>query len=391
MEDLSFILNHLGEDRTKYFDAVTPPIVTSSNFTHNTVEAMRKAALDEQHHYWYTRGNNPTTDLLNKKLAALQGSEDALCVGSGSAAVSMAVLHCAKAGNHIVSVNNPYSWTNKLFTLFLNEYGIETTFVDGTRVEAFQEAIRPNTSLIYLESPNSLTFDLQDIETICKIAKSHGIKTVIDNSYSSPLGQNPIELGCDLVVHSATKYLSGHSDLVAGAIMGSKEDIAAIFKGPFMTLGGILSPFNAWQLLRSLRTLEIRLERVSQTTQKVVAFLENHPMISEIWYPHSPSHPQYELALKQMKMPLGLFSLKLNTTNPTAITAFCESLKYFLMAVSWGGYESLIWPAIAAYSGARTDLPINLVRMSIGLENADTLINDLNQALEIAHKIDTNS
>ena len=382
MDDLSFLLNQLGEDRSSYFGAVSPPIIASANFRYTTVADMAKAVSDEENIPLYTRGNNPTTDILNKKLAALEGTEAAMAVASGSAAVSMAVMSVVKAGDHVVCIQNPYSWTMRLFNEYLPRFGVTVTYVSGENAASYLEATQENTTLYYLETPNSLTFELQDVASIASAAKEKGITTVIDNSYASPLGMQPAKIGIDLVVHAATKYLAGHSDCVAGAIMGSKAAISKIFYGELMTLGAVISPFNSWLLLRSLRTLEIRIERVSQTTQKVVDFLSNHPGIAKIHYPHHPSHPQFEMAKRDIKIPMGLFSIELATEDPEKITRFCESLRHFLMAVSWGGYESLIWPALAYYDIRKGSLPVNLIRVSIGLESADDLIADLDQGLK---------
>ncbi len=382
MDDLSFLLNQLGEDRSSYFGAVSPPIIASANFRYTTVAEMAKAVSDEENIPLYTRGNNPTTDILNKKLAALEGTEAAMAVASGSAAVSMAVMSVVKAGDHVVCIQNPYSWTMRLFNEYLLRFGVTVTYVSGENAASYLAATQENTTLYYLETPNSLTFELQDVAEIAKAAKTKGIKTVIDNSYASPLGMQPAKMGIDLVVHAATKYLAGHSDCVAGAIMGSKAAISKIFYGELMTLGAVISPFNSWLLLRSLRTLEIRIERVSQTTQKVVDFLANHPGIAKIHYPHHPSHPQFKMAKRDIKIPMGLFSIELATEDPEKITRFCESLRHFLMAVSWGGYESLIWPALAYYDIRKGSLPVNLIRVSIGLESADDLIADLDQGLK---------
>lgn len=382
MDDLSFLLNQLGEDRSSYFGAVSPPIIPSANFRYTTVADMAKAVSDEENIPLYTRGNNPTTDILNKKLAALEGTEAAMAVASGSAAVSMAVMSVVKAGDHVVCIQNPYSWTMRLFNDYLSRFGVTVSYVSGENAASYLEATQENTTLYYLETPNSLTFELQDVASIASAAKEKGITTVIDNSYASPLGMQPAKMGIDLVVHAATKYLAGHSDCVAGAIMGSKAAISKIFYGELMTLGAVISPFNSWLLLRSLRTLEIRIERVSQTTQKVVDFLANHPGIAKIHYPHLPSHPQFEMAKRDIKIPMGLFSIELATEDPEKITRFCESLRHFLMAVSWGGYESLIWPALAYYDIRKGSLPVNLIRVSIGLESADDLIADLDHGLK---------
>lgn len=382
MKDISWIINHLGEEREKYYNAVTPPVFQTSNFAFSDVESLRHALVNEKTSLLYSRGNNPTLDILCKKIAALEGTEEALAMASGMAAISSAVIAFVNSGDHVVSVNNNYSWTNTLMTRFLPRFGVETTFVDGRDPENFRKAIRKNTKIIYLESPNTLTFDLQDIEAIAAIARSEGITTLIDNSYASPLNQSPAAMGIDIVLHSASKYLGGHSDIVAGMICGSSEKISKIFSSEYQGLGGIISPFNAWLLLRGLRTLPARIERIAATTTIVLDYLENEPMISEVLHPLSKKHPQYELAMKQMLRPAGLFSVRLAVTEKEKIEKFVNSLKQFIIGVSWGGHESLVFPALA-FDDKRTreGYSNNLVRLYIGLDDPDCLIADIKQAL----------
>lgn len=381
--DLSDILTHLGEDRERGFDAVVPPIVQSGNFTYPTVAAMRAVVQHEFDRPLYTRGYNPTVAMLRKKIAALEHAEDALVFSSGSAAIAAAVIAFTKAGDHIVCVRKPYSWTKKLLADLLVRFGVEHTFVDGTDAENYRRAIKPNTSFFILESPNSLTFELQDIAAVCAIAKERGIVTLCDNSFNSPLFQNPIELGCDMVAHSATKYLNGHSDVVAGVLAGSHERMRQVMGKEFMTLGACPSPNDAWLLTRGLRTLPLRMDRSADNAEKVARFLESHPKVKEVHWPGLESHPQHALAQKQMKRVAGLMSIELDAPDVAAVERFCDSLKRFLIAVSWGGYESLQWPvcALQGPSGYYTDLPFTMVRLYIGLEDADALIVDLEQGL----------
>jgi len=381
MKDLSYIINHLGEERGKYFNAVTPPVFQTSNFAFATVDELRHAIADEKTSHIYSRGNNPTLDILCKKVAALEDTEESLAFASGMAAISSALISFVNSGDHIICVRNNYSWTNMLMTKFLTRFGVETTFVDGRDPENFRKAIRKNTKVIYLESPNSLTFELQDIEAVAAIAKNAGITTLIDNSYSSPLTQSPASLGVDIVLHSASKYLGGHSDIVAGMVCGSSENILRIFNNEYMGLGGIISPFNAWLMLRGLRTLPARIDRISATTVKVLEYLDGHPQVGEILHPLFHKHPQYELALKQMQKPTGLFSIRLAVNNLTKTELFVNSLRQFLIGVSWGGHESLVFPA-ASFDEKRTKdgYTGNLVRLYIGLDDAESLISDLDQA-----------
>ena len=313
MENLNNILIHLGEDRENYFNAVSPPIIQSSNFMFKNLEDFRVAILDEMGSHLYTRGNNPTVEILRKKLAALENAEDSLVFGSGCAAVAAAIMANAKSGDHVICVESPYSWTQKLLKNYLSEYGVTHTFVDGTKIEEIENAIQSNTTLLYLESPNSLTFNLQDLSACAALAKKHGLVTAIDNSYCSPIFQKPIDFGIDIVVHSGTKYLNGHSDVVVGVLCGSKKMIKKIFDAEYMTLGGILSPNDAFLMIRGLRTLELRMNRTDQSARRIASWLENHPKVEKLIYPFSKSFPQYDLAKQQMKGTGGLFSVLLKT------------------------------------------------------------------------------
>jgi cystathionine beta-lyase/cystathionine gamma-synthase len=383
--DVSYILNELGEEREHYFNAIAPPIIQTSNFSFKNISDFRKALSDEYEANLYSRGNNPTVDILRKKLAALDGAEDALVFGSGIASISIPILSLLNQGDHVVSVAKPYSWTIKLFERLLPKFGITVTFVDGTKIENFENAIQPNTRLIYLESPNTFTYELQDISAVALLAKRHGIVTMIDNSYCSPLNQQPYKMGIDLVAQSATKFIGGHSDVVAGVVTGSKLIIKKIFDAEFLNIGGNVSPMNAWLMIRGLRTLPLRLQRVCDSTKKVVAYLENHPKIEKVIFPFHPGFPQYELARRQMKDAGGLFSIVLNVNTLDEVEKFCNSLKHILLAVSWGGHESLAIPSAVGFSPNEFDKSNanhRLVRLYVGLEDPDYLIADLKQALE---------
>lgn len=382
---LSEIINQYGEERENYFNAVSPPIIQSSNFRYTSVNEMRKALGDEYHHHVYTRGNNPTVEILRKKLAALEGAEDALVTSSGAAAIACAVIANVKTGDHVICVSKPYTWTNVLLNQLLSKFGVETTMVDGRSIENFENAIQPNTRLIYLESPNSILFELQDLEAVATIAKRRNILTVIDNTYGTSLYQKPISLGVDIVIHTGTKYLAGHSDVVSGVICGSSVMMEKIFKTELMTLGNVISPFDAWLMIRGLRTYPLRLNRSAESAGKVVSFLKSHPKIDKIFYPFLEGNEQYILAKRQMSGCSGMFSVLLKVTEFSAIEKFCESLRLFLMAVSWGGFESLVFPAVAMFdqgSAKDSDVPWNLVRFYIGLEEPDELIADIASALE---------
>jgi cystathionine beta-lyase len=384
-KELSEIINTLGEVRELYYNSVAPPIMQSSNFAFRSVADLRESLKREDEIPFYTRGVNPTTDILRKKMAALEHTEDCLVFASGSAAIAAAVMVNLRTGDHVVCVHKPYSWTKKLLNDLLARFGVTVTFVDGTRSENFENAIRPGTRMIFMESPNSWTFEIQDIEMIVNMARKRGLLTLIDNSYSSPVNQTPADYGVDIILHSASKYISGHSDTVAGILCASKEMTRRIFESEFMTLGGIIAPFNSWLLLRGLRTLPIRMDRIANTTLRAARFLEDHPAVEKVYYPFLPSHPQYDLAKKQMRQGGGLFTIELKTRDPEKIENFCNSLRTFILACSWGGHESLIYPAIVLMDSQnyqKGGLPVNMIRFYIGLEDPDYLINDLARALE---------
>jgi len=376
--ELTHILYQLGEE-TVPENAVSPPIYQTSNFFFRTIADFRKAIADERHHPIYSRGGNPTVRLLEKKLAALQGTEDAICFGSGSAAIAAAVLSCVKSGDHIIAVQHLYSWTYRLLSETLERFGVTFALVDGTDVRAFENAVTKNTRVLIVESPTSLNFLLQDLETLIDRAKIHGLTVVCDNSFGSPLNRKPVELGADLICHSATKFIGGHSDVVAGVVCGAGEHISRIFYGEYMTFGATLQAGEAWLLIRSLRTLPQRMEATARSAAKVVSFLKSHPAVNQVNWIFDPEHPEKDLVRKQFDYPIPMFSFRLQTLDERLLIRFCESLSLIRLAVSWGGYESLLLPALVFSRGAH---PVNHFRMYVGLEDADALIHDLDESLK---------
>ena len=383
--DISYIINELAEERENYFNAVAPPIIQSSNFVFNTVSDMRNAFADEYSTYLYSRGKNPTVDILRRKLAALDGTEDCLVFNSGAAAIFAGVLANVKAGDHIVSVDKPYTWAQKMFNDILPRFGVTTTYIDGTSIENFERAILPNTTLIYLESPNSWDYALQDLKAVADLARSENIVTIIDNSYCTPLYQKPADYGIDLVMQTATKYISGHSDTLGGVLSGSSKMIERIFNSEYMNIGSGIQPFNAWLLIRGLRTLPARLDRLTNSIKKVVDFLNQHPRVESLLFPFDEKFPQYELAKKQMKSACGLLSFYIRANHIAEVEKFCESLEHIFMAVSWGGHESLVIPKCSGIAPADFD-PNNkehrMIRLYVGLEEPEYLIQDLSQAFD---------
>ncbi len=384
--EISEIINHLGEERSEYYNAVSPPVMKTSNFCFRSVAEMRANIDNEFTVPFYTRGNNPTVTILRKKMAALEKTEDALITSSGCAAISAAVIANLSAGDHVICVQHCYSWTKTLFMDVLKRFRVEVDMIDGTRTEHFRNVIRHNTRMIYLESPGTFMMDLQDLKAVAELAKQHKILTIIDNSYATPLLQNPKDFGIDIIVHSASKYLGGHSDLIAGVICADQAMIRKIFEKEYLTFGGIITPENAWLMLRGLRTLPLRLKQIQETTRKVVDYLEHHPKVEKVMWPFAAHNPQLSLAQRQMKGAGGLFSFLLRTHSVEKADLFCDSLKHFLLACSWGGHESLVYPASVLYDTPESKqnwLPMNLVRMYVGLEEADYLIADIDRALDL--------
>jgi cystathionine beta-lyase/cystathionine gamma-synthase len=383
--DISYIINELAEDRENYFNAIAPPIIQSSNFAFKTVDEMRGAFADEYSTYLYSRGLNPTVDILRKKLAALDNAEDCLVFNSGAAAIFAAVLANVKSGDHIVSVNKPYTWAQKMFNDILPRFGVTTSYINGTDIENFERAILPHTTVIYLESPNSWDFALQDLKAVAELAKAENIVTIIDNSYCTPIYQKPLDYGIDLTLQSATKYIGGHSDTVAGVLSGSREMIERIFNSEYMNIGSGISPFNAWLLIRGLRTLPMRLERITKSTIDVISYLKQHEKVETVIFPFDENFPQYQLAKQQMQGACGLFTFIIKATAVEQIENFCNNLQHILMAVSWGGHESLIIPKCAGMQ--QTDFDAlnrehRMIRMYVGLEEPEYVIKDFEQAFE---------
>jgi len=382
----TYITNHLGEDRENYYRAVSPPIINSINFAFDSVNQMRDNMTDELNRSIYSSGCNPTVAILRKKIAALAGGEDALILNSGSTAMVTAILSHIEFGDHIICVDNPYFNTKKLLNNTIKKFGITTTYIDGKDITNFEKELKFNTKLIILESPNSITFELQDLEEVVKIAKANNIITIMDNSYASPIFQKPLEFGIDITVHSATKYLSGHSDVIAGIIISSKKHIKKIFENEYSTFGGAISPNNAWLLLRSLRTFSLRMNHISTNTETIVEWLKGHKKVKQIYYPFDKNNIQYDLAKKQMSRASGLFSMRLDVKTTLEVERFVNSLQSFHLAVSWGGHESLVFPICVLNTTENEhcpNYPFDLIRFSIGLDEPEDLIKDLDQAFNI--------
>ncbi|MEN3000497.1 MAG: PLP-dependent aspartate aminotransferase family protein [Armatimonadota bacterium] len=377
MEHLETLIQHLGEEEPFPYGAVVPPIVQTSLFTARTLRERHTSAGMEGI-YYYSRVSNPTVELAEQKIAALEGTARALLFASGMAAISCTLLTFLHEGDHVICVENAYPPTRTLLSEWLPRFGVETTFIPGTELQHFMDARRPNTRLVYLESPTSLTFQLQDLQAVAEWARAHQLLTLCDNSWATPLFQQPHSLGIDLVLHSASKYLGGHSDLVAGVVAGSAELIAQIARTREL-LGSILEPFGAWLLIRGLRTLAVRMERVQQSGLQVARWLAEQPFVAQVNHPGLPSHPQHALAQHQMRGYGGLFSLLTHPISDEQAYTFTDHLRLFRFGPSWGGHESLM----IGWANGEPD-PAGkrpwFFRIYVGLEHPDDLIRDLHQA-----------
>ena len=373
---LETLLQHLGEETLFPYGSVTPPIVQTTLFTAPSLRTRHEHGGLNDAGYVYTRESNPTVRLAEQKLAALEQTEDALCFASGMAAIASAILTFTRTGDHVVCVESAYLPTRMLLESWLTRYGVEATFVEGKCPEEFERALQPNTRLIYLESPSSMVFRLQDLRAVSQLARERGVLTLCDNSWATPIFQNPHALGIDLVLHSASKYLGGHSDLLAGVVAGRRELIEQVRQTRSL-LGGVLEPFGAWLLLRGLRTLPVRMERAHKSGLQVAEWLEAQPSIARVNHPGLPSHPQHALARQQMRGYGSLFSFETHPIAAEQAYAFADRLRLFRFGCSWGGYESLL----LGWAQGESEPAPWLFRIYIGLENPDDLIRDLQGAL----------
>jgi cystathionine beta-lyase len=361
----------------RHHGSIQIPIYQTSLFAFESYDKFTQAANNALTHHVYSRGNNPTVRYLEDKLAELENAKMAKCFASGMAAITAAILSIVRAGDHIICIDQAYGPTREFVTHYLKRFGIETSLVDGRSLDNIRSAVRPETKLIYLESPTSMMFQLQDLAACAEFARSRGIVTIIDNSWATPIFQRPLDLGIDLVVHSVTKYISGQSDSVAGVVLGSEQLVSRIAEDEYMLFGGIMTAHTAAQVTRCLRTLPLRMERHERSALTVAEHMISRPYVLRINHPAHSSHPQYELGLKQMKGSSGLFSFE-SGESPEKMQQWANRLNLFKIGVSWGGFESLVTvnPAITGcVAEAQT-----LIRLHIGLESAGDLIRDLDQA-----------
>ncbi len=380
LDDLNDHLESGYEDESYLLGSVTPPILQSSTFVFRSYEALADCYAGTSSAPMYSRTDNPTVRMLERKLARLEGGDDALAVGSGMAAIASSILAFTRSGSRIVAIKNSYYDASRLFQVLMQRFGVETVFVDPADLDAVQSALQ-EAAVFYLESPSSFTFETYDINALAGMARAAGAVTVFDNSFASPMRQNPLRHGIDIVIHSLTKYLCGHSDVVAGCIVARQEMIDRIRETVSPFVGAKLSALEAWLVMRGLRTLGPRLAAHEGAAEAVCQSLQSHPAIRSIRRPgfSTPLPPELSGAG-------GL--LTIDVTDEVDVVAFCNALKIFRLGVSWGGFESLALPAkvtARASDAALVDrqqvMTDRTIRLFAGLEDPASLIADLNRAL----------
>ena len=362
------------------------PIYQTSTFAFDSVDQGAKRFAGEEEGYIYTRLGNPTITDFEKKMALLERGEAAAAFGSGMGAITASIMALVSAGDHIVAAKALYSCTHVFLSHLIKRYGVETTFVDATDVSNIEAAIRPNTKLVYVESPANPNMALVDLAATAEIAHRHGVKVIVDNTFMTPYWQRPLELGCDVVVHSATKYIGGHGLVIAGVAIGKKEFIDEVKATTLKDIGAVISPFDAWLLNVGLKTLAVRMEKHEKNARAVAKWLEQNPKVERVYYPGLASHPQYELAKKQASGFGAMISFELKGGLEAGITLM-NSVELIHLAVSLGNVDSLIQhPASMTHSAytreERLEAGISdgLVRLSVGIEELEDILKDLEQA-----------
>lgn len=370
---------HGGQQHEPHTGSVNVPVFLTSTFAQRTPGELKSG-------YEYSRGANPTRQALEDALASIESGARGLAFGSGLAAID-AVLKLLNPGDEIIAVDDLYGGSYRLFTRILSKYNLKFTFVNFDDVAKIEEHISDKTKLIWLETPTNPLMKLVDIKAVCDLVKGRNILVAVDNTFASPYIQRPIELGADIVMHSATKYLGGHSDVIAGALITKTKELGEELHFIQFASGGILGPHDSYLVLRGIKTLALRMQRHSQNGLAIAKYLEKHPKIDKVFYPGLESNPQYDLAKRQMKEPGGMVSFTFKSGEKSDAVKFLENIKVFTLAESLGGVESLAnHPAVMTHASIpaekRAELGItdDLVRLSVGVEDIDDLIADLEQA-----------
>ena len=382
-------LVHAGFERSQ-FGETSEPLYLTQGFVYNSAEAAEARFNGDDPGFVYSRYANPTNDVFEKRMCAMEQAEDARSMASGMAAVSSALLCQLKAGDHIVAARALFGSCRWIVETLLPQYGVESTLVDGRNLDKWQQAMRPNTKVCFLESPTNPTLELVDIAGVAEIAHANGARLVVDNVFATPLLQKPLTLGADIVVYSATKHIDGQGRCLGGVVLSSKDWIDEYLHDYFRHTGPNLSPFNAWTLTKGLETLPLRVEKQSKNAALVADFLAEHTAVAKVIYPGRSDHPQAEIARKQMLGGSTLVAIELEGGKASAF-AFENALRIFRISNNLGDAKSLIThPATTTHKNLaeedRLELGINegTVRLSLGLENSDDLLNDLDQALNHA-------
>ena len=378
---------HAGESRQKYADSLMTPIIQTSTFTFRNSRHIEDYTVNGKEHFEYGRYGNPTAQIAEKRLANLEGAEDCVVFSSGMSAITTTILSLVKSGDHIVITDDSYKKTLEFCQSYLKQFGIDCTIVSFGDYEVLEKAIKKNTRFIFSESPTNPYLNIFDLVKIKKIAEKHNILTLIDSTFSTPLNQRPLEFGMDLVLQSATKYLAGHNDILAGAVLGKKELVEKI-RDLHKSMGGLIDPHCCYLLLRGLKTFPLRVARQNETALKVAEFLEAHPRIKRVYYPFLESHPHYKVATEQMTGGGGVVTFELKGTLKTA-KKFLDALRLCHIGPSLGGVETLIThPALVSYYDytrkARYELGITdtLFRLAVGIEGVEDIIHDLERGLK---------
>lgn len=384
---------HTGDSPDPATGASAPNIVMSSTFVAGPDAAFSIEGNDADAPFIYTRWGNPTVDQLERKLASLEGADACVAFASGMAAISSLMLHTLQSGDHLVMSDVAYAGASELTNDIITRLGIKVTKVDTSDLDTVRKAITPATRLIYIETPCNPLMRLTDIRAVVEIARNHGAKLAIDSTFATPMATRPIELGVDYVVHSLTKYLGGHGDAVGGAVLGAAKEMASLRQRIGIHAGGILSPFNAWLIMRGVATFPLRMKAHEENAMEVASFLENHPMVTQVMYPGLKSHPQHNLAARQMHNFGGMLTFQ-TKNGPAVARVLAEKLRIIHYAVSLGHHRSLVF-YMATEELWKTSFKLDakqqasyrryagdgIFRLSVGLEDAADLCADLDRAL----------
>ena len=381
---------HAGDDRSAHYGALSVPIYPASVYAFSDADEGSAIHNEEKDGYYYGRLGNPTQRALEAVIVDLENGESALSLASGMAAISAVIFTVVKSGEHIVAPQSMYATTTNFLHHIKERFGIETTFVDATNAENYRAAIRPETKLFWIETPTNPLVLITDIEAVTSIAREHGIATVADNTFATPYNQRPLDLGVDVVIHSATKYLGGHSDLTAGVLVGKSEVIEAARHGANKFYGGNIAPQVAWLVIRGIKTLALRMERHNDNAFAIADMLGDHPKVKAVYYPGLESHPNHEIARRQMPGGYGgMIGVDLGTIE--AGKTFANSVRLCTLATSLGGVETILQhsasmthAAIPREDRLKAGITDGLIRLSVGVEDVDDLIADLTQALDRA-------